>query len=176
MDRYTEFHSTAAEVIETAQAISQSATKLDTLAMKFERSTDQLRRITDQLRSRVMQLRVVSFSRAVDHLPRALRDMCLTYEKDVNLLLLGRDTKIDESLLDALRDPLIHLVRNAFDHGIEMPEVRKAAGKSPNGTVFLEAYHKGGSITVEVGDDGGGLNKDRILKKIAKLAKSGMWF
>ncbi|MEG4534556.1 hybrid sensor histidine kinase/response regulator [Microcoleus sp. D2_18a_D3] len=166
MDRYTEFHSTAAEVIETAQAISQSATKLDTLAMKFERSTDQLRRITEQLRSRVMQLRVVSFSRAVDHLPRALREMCLTYDKDVNLLLVGRDTKIDESLLDALRDPLIHLVRNAFDHGIEMPEVRKASGKPASGQIEIEARHQGGQTIITVADDGKGIDPEMIRRKI----------
>ncbi|AFZ05771.1 CheA signal transduction histidine kinase [Oscillatoria nigro-viridis PCC 7112] len=166
MDRYTEFHSTAAEVIETAQAISQSATKLDTLAMKFERSTDQLRRITEQLRSRVMQLRVVSFSRAVDHLPRALREMCLTYDKEVNLLLVGRDTKIDESLLDALRDPLIHLVRNAFDHGIEMPEVRKASGKPASGQIEIEARHQGGQTIITVADDGKGIDPEMIRRKI----------
>ncbi|MFS8119424.1 MAG: chemotaxis protein CheA, partial [Microcoleus sp.] len=166
MDRYTEFHSTAAEVIETAQTISESATKLDILAMKFERSTDQLRRITEQLRSRVMQLRVVSFSRAVDHLPRALRDMCLTYDKDVNLLLVGRDTKIDESLLDALRDPLIHLVRNAFDHGIEMPEVRQAIGKPASGQIEIEARHQGGQTIITIADDGKGIDPEIIRRKV----------
>ncbi|MEG5138190.1 hybrid sensor histidine kinase/response regulator [Microcoleus sp. A6-C6] len=168
MDRYTEFHSTASEVIETAESISQSATKLDTLAMKFERSTDQLRRITEQLRSRVMQLRVVSFSRAVDHLPRALRDMCLTYDKDVNLLLVGRDTKIDESLLDALRDPLIHLVRNAFDHGIEMPEIRQAIGKPASGQIEIEARHQGGQTIITIADDGKGIDPEIIRSKIVK--------
>ncbi|NJS12068.1 MAG: hybrid sensor histidine kinase/response regulator, partial [Microcoleus sp. CSU_2_2] len=168
MDRYTEFHSTASEVIETAEAISHSATKLDALAMKFERSTDQLRRITEQLRSRVMQLRVVSFSRAVDHLPRALRDMCLTYDKDVNLLLLGRDTKIDESLLDALRDPLIHLVRNAFDHGIEMPEVRQKIGKPASGQIEIEARHQGGQTIITVADDGKGIDPEIIRRKVVK--------
>ena len=168
MDRYTEFHSTAAEVIETAEAISQSATKLDILAMKFERSTDQLRRITEQLRSRVMQLRVVSFSRAVDHLPRALRDMCLTHDKDVNLLLVGRDAKIDESLLDALRDPLIHLVRNAFDHGIEMPEVRQSIGKSASGQIEIEARHQGGQTIITIADDGKGIDPEIIRRKIVK--------
>ena len=168
MDRYTEFHSTAAEVIETAETISQSATKLDILAMKFERSTDQLRRITEQLRSRVMQLRVVSFSRAVDHLPRALRDMCLTYDKDVNLLLVGRDTKIDESLLDALRDPLVHLVRNAFDHGIEMPEVRQANGKPASGQIEIEARHQGGQTIITVADDGKGIDPEIIRRKVVK--------
>ncbi len=168
MDQYTEFHSTASEVIETAETISHSATKLDALAMRFERSIDQLRRITEQLRSRVMQLRVVSFSRAVDHLPRALRDMCLTYNKDVNLLLLGRDTKIDESLLDALRDPLIHLVRNAFDHGIEMPELRQEMGKPASGQIEIEARHQGGQTIITVADDGKGIDPEIIRRKIVK--------
>jgi chemosensory pili system protein ChpA (sensor histidine kinase/response regulator) len=168
MDQYTEFHSTASEVIETAETISHSATKLDALAMRFERSIDQLRRITEQLRSRVMQLRVVSFSRAVDHLPRALRDMCLTYNKDVNLLLVGRDTKIDESLLDALRDPLIHLVRNAFDHGIEMPEARQAIGKPASGQIEIEARHQGGQTIITVADDGKGIDPEIIRRKIVK--------
>ena len=168
MDQYTEFHSTASEVIETAETISHAATKLDALAMRFERSIDQLRRITEQLRSRVMQLRVVSFSRAVDHLPRALRDMCLTYHKDVNLLLLGRDTKIDESLLDALRDPLIHLVRNAFDHGIEMPEVRQEMGKPASGQIEIEARHQGGQTIITVADDGKGIDPEIIRRKVVK--------
>lgn len=168
MDRYTEFHSTASEVIDTAEAIAHSATKLDALAMRFERSIDQLRRITEQLRSRVMQLRVVSFSRAVDHLPRALRDMCLTYDKDINLLLLGRDTKIDESLLDALRDPLVHLVRNAFDHGIEMPEVRQASGKPPSGQIEIEARHQGGQTIITVADDGKGIDPEIIRRQVVK--------
>ena len=168
MDRYTEFHSTASEVIETAEAIAHSATKLDALAMRFERSTDQLRRITEQLRSRVMQLRVVSFSRAVDHLPRALRDMCLTYDKDINLLLLGRDTKIDESLLDALRDPLVHLVRNAFDHGIEMPSVRQASGKPASGQIEIEARHQGGQTIITVADDGKGIDPEIIRRQVVK--------
>ncbi len=168
MDQYTEFHSTASEVIETTETIAQSATKLDSLSMRFERSIDQLRRITEQLRSRVMQLRVVSFSRAVDHLPRALRDMCLTYDKDVNLLLLGRDTKIDESLLDALRDPLIHLVRNAFDHGIEMPEIRQEMGKPASGQIEIEARHQGGQTIITVADDGKGIDAEIIRHKIVK--------
>ncbi len=168
MDRYTEFHATAAEVIETTQAIAQSAGKIDDLASKFERSTDRLRRLTDQLRSRVMQLRVVPFSRAVDHLPRAVRDLSQTRDKEVNLLLLGRDTKIDESLLEALRDPLVHLVRNAFDHGIEPPEVRKALGKPKSGQIEIEARHQGGQTIVTVSDDGKGIDPEAIRRQIVE--------
>ncbi|MBW4491926.1 MAG: hybrid sensor histidine kinase/response regulator [Oscillatoria princeps RMCB-10] len=168
MDEYTEFHSTAGEVIETTQAIAQSASKIDELATKFERSTDHLRRICDDLRARVMQLRVVPFSRAVDHLPRAVRDLCHTHHKQVNLLLFGRDTKIDESLLDALRDPLVHLVRNAFDHGIEPPSVRKAAGKPATGQIEIEARHQGGKTIITVSDDGRGIDPEAIRLRIVQ--------
>jgi len=166
MDRYTEFHSKAVEVIEITQAIAQSAGLIDELAAKFERSTDQLRRITDQLRSRVMQLRVVPFSRAVDHLPRSLRELSRTYHKDVNLLLLGRDTKVDESLLDALRDPLVHLLRNAFDHGIEPPEVRQAGGKPATGQIEIEARHQSGQTIITITDDGRGIDPEVIRSRV----------
>jgi chemotaxis family two-component system sensor histidine kinase/response regulator PixL len=168
MDEYTEFHSTAQSVIETTQSIAQSATKIEELTGQFERSTDRLRRITDQLRTRVMQLRVVPFSRAVDHVPRALRDLCQTYNKEVNLLLLGRETKIDESLLDALRDPLVHLVRNAFDHGIESPEIRKAAGKPVTGQIEIEAYHQGGQTIITITDDGQGIDPEKIRRTVVE--------
>lgn len=169
MDHYTEFHETARETIETTQAIAHSSTKIDEVALNLDRSTDRLRRICDRLRSQVMQLRVVSFSRAVDHLPRAIRDMSRTYNKDVNLLLIGRDTKIDESLLHALRDPLVHLVRNAFDHGIETPEARKAAGKPPNGQIEIEARHQGGQTIITISDDGQGIDPETIRSRLVEL-------
>lgn len=165
MDRYNEFHTTAQSAIETTQAIGNSAGKVDELSIKLERSTDLLRRITDRLRSRVIQLRVVPFSKCVDALPRALRELSQTYNKEVNLLLLGRDTKVDESLVDALRDPLVHLVRNAFDHGIESPEARKAAGKSANGQIEIAARHQGGQTIITVTDDGKGIDSENIRQK-----------
>lgn len=166
MDQYTEFHTTAQSVMETTQAISQSATRIDQVSARFDRSTDQLRRISDQLRNRIMQLRVVPFSRAVDHLPRALRDLSRSHNKDVSLLLLGRETKIDESLLDALRDPLIHLVRNAFDHGIEPAAVRQQNGKSLNGQIEIEAQHQGGQTIITIRDDGQGINPEIVRQQL----------
>lgn len=166
LDRYTEFHTTAQGVIETSQAIAHSAGKIDHLSLQFESSLDQLRHITTHLRNRVMQLRVVPFSRAVDHLPRALRDLGRHYQKEVNLVLLGRDVKIDESLLDALRDPLVHLVRNAFDHGVESPEIRQALGKPAHGQIEIEAYHQGGQTVITVTDDGQGIDPEIIRQKV----------
>lgn len=168
LDEYSEFHSTAQRMIETSQALTASAAKIEDFGGQFERSIDQLRRITNSLRSRIMQLRVVPFSTVVDRLPRAVRDLCRTYNKEVNLVLLGRDTKVDESLLDALRDPLVHLVRNAFDHGIESPEVRKAAGKPPTGQIEIEACHQGGQTIITVSDDGRGIDPELIRQKVVK--------
>ncbi len=166
MDQYTEFHITAQAMMETTQHIGHSASSIDQLATQFESSLDQLHRITNQLRHQIMQLRVVPFSRVVDHLPRALRDLCRTYGKEVNLLLVGRDTKIDESLLEALREPLLHLVRNAFDHGIESPDERQAAGKPSSGQIEIEARHQGGQTLITITDDGRGINPDVIRTKI----------
>jgi two-component system chemotaxis sensor kinase CheA len=94
-----------------------------------------------------------------------VRDLSQRLAKQVELKVNGEQTELDKTVLEKIGDPLVHLVRNSVDHGIEMPDVRTAAGKPAAGTVFLEAYHKGGNITIEVGDDGGGLNKDRILAK-----------
>jgi two-component system, chemotaxis family, sensor histidine kinase and response regulator PixL len=162
LDHYSEFHSTAQTVIETTQNIHQSAGKVDNVALQLENGIDHLQRVTQQLRNRVMQLRVVPFSRVVDHFPRALRDMSHTYNKEINLVLLGRETKIDESLLGALRDPLLHLVRNAFDHGIESPEERIAKGKTPHGQIEIVARHQGGQTVITLSDDGRGIDPNRI--------------
>ncbi|MGC9524521.1 MAG: hybrid sensor histidine kinase/response regulator [Limnospira sp.] len=165
LDRYTEFHSTAQSVIETTDAIARSSARIDELSIGLDANTEQIRRITDQLRSRVYNLRVVPFSRCVDHLPRALRDLCRAHDKDVNLLLLGRETKIDESLVDALRDPLVQLLRNAFDHGIEPPEERRKTGKPASGQIEIAAGHQGGQTVVSVADDGRGIDPEAIRKK-----------
>jgi two-component system, chemotaxis family, sensor histidine kinase and response regulator PixL len=166
LDHYSEFHSTAQSVIETSQSIHQSANQVDAVAVELENGIDHLQRITQQLRNRIMQLRVVPFSRVVDHLPRALRDMARTYNKEVNLLLLGRETKIDESLLEALRDPLLHLLRNAFDHGIESPAERIAAGKPPCGQIEIAARHQGGQTLITLSDDGRGIDPNRIRQRV----------
>jgi two-component system chemotaxis sensor kinase CheA len=94
-----------------------------------------------------------------------VRDISQKLGKKVELKMTGADTEVDKTVLEKIGDPLVHLVRNSIDHGLEMPEARLAAGKSEHGTIHLNAYHKGGNITVEVSDDGAGLNRERILKK-----------
>lgn len=98
-------------------------------------------------------------------LPRIVRDLSAQCGKEVDLVMVGRETELDRTLLDAVKDPLTHLVRNSVDHGIETPEERVAAGKSPRGTLSLRAYHESGQVVMEIGDDGKGLDPDRIGRK-----------
>jgi chemosensory pili system protein ChpA (sensor histidine kinase/response regulator) len=166
MDQYTGFHTTAQAMIETGLGLHESAEQVEAVAMALENGLGHLQRITQQLRNQVMQLRVVPFSRVVDHLPRALRDLSHRYQKPVELHLFGRDTKIDESLLEALRDPIMHLVRNAFDHGIESEAERIAQGKPATGQIEIEAYHQGGQTLIIIRDNGRGIQPDMIRNRL----------
>ena len=112
-----------------------------------------------ELQESVMRVRMLPISFVFSRFPRMVRDLSRRLGKQVDLKVTGEQTELDKTVLEKIGDPLVHLVRNSVDHGIEMPRRARAAGKPPNGTVFLEAYHKGGNITVEVGDDGGGLQQ-----------------
>ena len=125
----------------------------------------QLERNVRELQESVMRVRMLPISFVFSRFPRMVRDLSQRLGKQVDLKMIGEQTELDKTVLEKIGDPLVHLVRNSVDHGIEMPEARVAAGKPPTGVISLEAYHKGGNITVEVGDDGGGLQRDRILAK-----------
>ncbi|MGD8592560.1 MAG: chemotaxis protein CheA, partial [Gammaproteobacteria bacterium] len=102
---------------------------------------------------------------AFNRFPRMIHDLCNKFGKKVRLTLSGESTELDKTVMEKIGDPLVHLVRNAMDHGIETPDVRTAAGKPPTGTVHLNAFHQGGNIVIEISDDGAGINADKILKK-----------
>lgn len=121
--------------------------------------------ITSELQEGMMKTRMQPVGTAWSKLPRLCRDVAATCRKRVRLELEGEDTEVDRTLIDAIRDPLTHIVRNAVDHGIESPSVRSAAGKPPEGVILLRAWHEGGQVHLEVSDDGGGLNLERILRK-----------
>ncbi|MBD2104026.1 chemotaxis protein CheW [Leptolyngbya sp. FACHB-261] len=162
LDQYGEFHIRAQGVIETTQDIDFASDRTNQIVFDVERGLDQLRRITNRLRSRVLQLRVLPFSHIVDPLPRAIRTLCRTYGKEVNLLLLGRELELDESILEELRDPLIHLVRNAFDHGIEPPSERRQFGKPVSGEIEIAARRQGSHTLISVRDDGRGIDLEKV--------------
>jgi two-component system chemotaxis sensor kinase CheA len=125
----------------------------------------QLERNVRELQESVMRVRMLPISSAFSRFPRLVRDLSQRLNKQIELKMSGEQTELDKKLLERIGDPLVHLVRNSIDHGIELPETRTAAGKSPVGTLFLNAQHRGGSIVIEVGDDGAGLNLERILSK-----------
>lgn len=137
----------------------------DPLRSKFADSLSFQSRVLDDLQKSVMKIRMVPVEQLFRRLPRILRDVAKLRGKDVALELAGQNTDLDKGILDALGEPLTHLVRNAVDHGIESSEARIAAGKSARGTVRLNAYHQGNQVVIEVRDDGQGINRKKLIAK-----------
>jgi two-component system, chemotaxis family, sensor kinase CheA len=128
-------------------------------------STGEMLRLVEEVRDSALQLRMVAIGGTFSRFQRVVRDVGKELGKDINLVITGGDTEVDKSVVEKIGDPLMHLVRNAMDHGIESSEVRLARGKSSRGELRLNAYHESGNIIIEVSDDGGGLDKNRILAK-----------
>ncbi len=122
-------------------------------------------RLVEEIRDSALQLRMVAIGETFNRFQRVVRDVGKELGKEIALEISGADTELDKTVVEKIADPLMHLVRNAMDHGIESAEVRAACGKPAKGTVRLNAYHDSGSVVIEVSDDGGGLKKDRILQK-----------
>jgi two-component system chemotaxis sensor kinase CheA len=125
----------------------------------------QLGRITSEIQRTSMSLRMVPIRQTFQKMIRLVRDLCRKSGKLVNLEMIGEDTEIDRNMVDEIYDPLVHMVRNAVDHGIEPPETRKARGKPETGTVTLKAYHRGGEIVIEITEDGKGLDREKIINR-----------
>jgi two-component system chemotaxis sensor kinase CheA len=132
---------------------------------QLNRNLAQLRRITNELQRMTMAMRMVPIRATFQKMSRIVRDLSVKLGKDVQLTLNGEETELDRTIVEEISDPLMHMVRNAVDHGVESPEQRVKAGKPPQGHVSLRAFHRGGSIVIEIKDDGGGLNKEKILAK-----------
>ncbi|MBN9428341.1 MAG: chemotaxis protein CheA [Burkholderiales bacterium] len=128
-------------------------------------STSVLSRLVENIRDAALQLRMVQIGETFNRFPRVVRDVSKELGKDIELVISGAETELDKSVVEKIGDPLMHLVRNAMDHGIEPEEVRIANGKPARGRLELNAYHDSGSIVIEVSDDGGGLDRERILAK-----------
>lgn len=132
----------------------------------FQKSARQLRKLNEELQDAVMSIRMVPLSGAFNKMTRIVRDMKVKLNKDVDLVFEGEETEVDKSIIDQLNDPLMHMVRNSMDHGIEENvEDRIAAGKSPKGKITLSAYNTSGEVIIVVADDGGGINPEKVLAK-----------
>lgn len=121
--------------------------------------------ITDQLQEEVLRIRMLPVSNVFHKFPRMVRDLAQKTSKQVNLILQGEETEMDRSVIEEINDPLIHLLRNAIDHGIEPPDERVQAGKAPTGTIRLTAHHEQGRIIITIEDDGRGINRERLKEK-----------
>ena len=128
-------------------------------------SSETIGQLIEEVRDSALSLRMVQIGETFSRFPRVVRDVSKELGKDIALIVNGAETELDKTVVEKIGDPLMHLVRNSMDHGIEKAEVRAERGKPLQGTIQLNAYHDSGSIVIEVVDDGGGLNKDRILAK-----------
>lgn len=154
------------EIVITESMVTSSpdiqGLKLD----NFLKSTRQLRKLTDELQDITMSLRMVPISGVFQKMNRIVRDMTKKLEKEVDLVIIGEDTEVDKSIVDSIGDPIMHIVRNSMDHGIEKSkEERIAAGKKAKGEIVLSASHTGSEVIITISDDGQGINTDKVLAK-----------
>ncbi|RLA95295.1 MAG: chemotaxis protein CheA [Deltaproteobacteria bacterium] len=153
------------ELVIAQSMIRQNPALLSLPDSKLHQDIGQLARITSELQKTAMALRMVPIRQTFQKMIRLVRDLAKKSGKRVQLQMEGEETEIDRNMVEEIYEPLVHMVRNAIDHGIEPPEDRRARGKPEEGTVLLRAYHKGGNIVIEISDDGRGLDREKILKR-----------
>lgn len=157
------------EIVITESMVTASPELQNVKLDSFLKSARQLRKLTDDLQDISMSLRMVSVSGVFQKMNRIVRDMKKSLSKDVRLNIIGEDTEVDKTIVDNIADPIMHIVRNSMDHGIEETvDERIEAGKSPQGVITLSAQHTGGEVTISVSDDGRGIDPDAILAKAAR--------
>jgi two-component system chemotaxis sensor kinase CheA len=148
------------ELVLTRNQILQFNTEREDAALNA--TSQRLNLITTELQEGVMKTRMQPIGMVWNKLPRVVRDMAVALGKQIRLEMDGTDTELDRTIIEAIRDPLVHLVRNSCDHGVEPPEVRLRAGKPAQGRLTLRAYHEGGQVNIEIGDDGAGIDSARV--------------
>jgi len=161
------------EIVIAQAMLSETASHLNPESYeRIQAGLAQLEQNTRDLQESVMAIRMVPIRTVFKRFPRLIRDMTRKLNKEAELLMIGEDTEIDKGFVEKLVDPLTHLLRNSFDHGIELPEARRTAGKRRKGRITLRASHLGGNVVIEVSDDGVGLNRDRLLAKASEKGLS----
>ncbi|MDP4108872.1 MAG: chemotaxis protein CheA [Bacillota bacterium] len=155
-------------VITESMVMAMTGLQAENTDSQFGKAARQLRKLTDELQEIVTSIRMVPINSVFQKMNRIVRDMGKSLGKDVQLILVGEDTEVDKTIVDSIADPIMHVVRNSMDHGIEMPEVRLKNGKTDGGTITLTAKNTGGDIVITITDDGGGVNRDGVLAKAKK--------
>jgi two-component system chemotaxis sensor kinase CheA len=152
-------------IIAKNSLVSSSSALHNQLDMTFFDQMEYLERVTTNLHESVMRVRMVPIENVVNRFPRMIRDLSKSLNKQMELYMTGEETELDRTVIDEIGDPLMHLLRNAADHGLESSEERIRLGKDPVGSIFLDAYQDGNNVVIEVRDDGAGINTEKIKKK-----------
>lgn len=168
-DRYDDFNILARRMAEVSTDVGEVMAQLSGSIKKAREDMSLLQRLTVDMRDEIARARMVPIGTPFTRFKRAVREMARTTGKEVELVTSGEQTEVDTAVVERLVDPLVHMVRNAVYHGIEPPEVRIARGKPSKGTIYLHAAHRGNSVVIEVEDDGGGLDVDKIKAKAVSL-------
>ena len=169
LDRYNNLHLLSQEVMETIVQVQEVASDIDLGLDDAEQTTRELHKTSRQLQTRLTHVRMRPFSDITNRFPRALRELSLQYQKPVQLQVEGEQLSIDRSILEALNEPLMHLLRNAFDHGIEPPELRHQYGKSVQGLIRIQATHQQNRTVITLSDDGAGIPIEKIRSRARQM-------
>ncbi len=166
MDQYSELHLLAQEQMETIVKLQEVISDINLTHQDMQQANHSLNLTSRNLQTRITRTQMRPFEDIVGRFPRVMRDYAIKYGKPVNLKIEGEHTLFERYALDVLTDPINHLLRNAFDHGIESAEIRQSAGKSTEGTITIRASQRGNRAIVTMSDDGGGINLDKIRQKV----------
>jgi two-component system, chemotaxis family, sensor histidine kinase and response regulator PixL len=166
MDSYSELYEQAQEMLELIAQMNEGMRDITAITHQAQQNQRQQQQILKQIREDLLWARMLPLSDLMQRFPRMLRDLSARHGKQVNLKLTGAQTLVDKSILQSLYDPLVHLLRNAFDHGVESPDQRIAQGKPAQATIEISAYHRGNQTYIEIRDDGQGINPEKIRSQI----------
>jgi two-component system, chemotaxis family, sensor histidine kinase and response regulator PixL len=165
LDRYSEVHNIAQATIEQLAQIEEQIEDLSLFVTQSHRQIDRQKQLLSYLRDDLMWARMLPLGEILNRFPRTLHDLSIEFNKPVDLKIIGAGVLVDRAAIDKLLDPLVHLLRNAFDHGIDLPAVRQAMGKPERGSIEITAYHQGSQTIIEISDDGRGIDLDAIKSK-----------
>jgi two-component system chemotaxis sensor kinase CheA len=164
-DRLDALINTVGELVIAQSMVSQDVVKLASGSQRVMRNASHLSKITRELQDLSMSMRMVPIQGVFQKMARLARDVARKAGKEIDFRMTGGETELDRNVVEAISDPLVHMVRNSIDHGVEPPDVRAAAGKPRAGRVEIKAFHEAGNICIEIVDDGRGLNKKKLIEK-----------
>jgi chemosensory pili system protein ChpA (sensor histidine kinase/response regulator) len=165
MDQYTEFHTLSREMSETVADLAAAQRELENLRNDLENVTIQQSRITDDLQDKLVKVRLMSISNLTPRLYRTIRTLAASQNKEIEFVVSGENTQVDKTIFEEIGDPLLHMIRNAVDHGVESPEERVSQGKPAKATITFVARNEGSQVVIEVRDDGRGMNTEELRQR-----------